>query len=67
MAQDRRRLDAAELGSDGLQRRLVPVDGEQAPARPDALQDQSRVAAEAEGAVNEGRPRLGSEELYRLL
>ena len=43
---------------------LVAVDCQQAPARLDRLKQRARMAAAAEGAVDDDRPRPGLKELY---
>jgi len=47
-----------------VQRCSVAVDTKQAPAGPDSLQDQTRVATEADRAVDNDRTGPGLQEIY---
>jgi len=58
-------LDQRRLGAG--QRVRVAVQPEQPAAGPDALEQGTRVATPAQGAVDDDRPRSGLEQLYDLL
>jgi len=64
LAQDGRRAGAGKPGRRHVQRCSVAVDTKQAPAGPDSLQDQTRVATEADRAVDNDRTGPGLQEIY---